>query len=148
MQYPYKSVSHDGGVRKMEPQGPPMHVGLGGKYDPSMMNCIPLAPFPQQARKGSPFDTASFVLGILAICVHWIVLLKWGVILFAIPLVLSVLAITFGSFSAFKVLLSKKIAPNSSDKTGLAGFALGILSMIFSTSWLLLAQTFLWGWRW
>ena len=107
---------------------------------------VPIAPFPNQQKKMGAFDTASFVLGTLAMCVHWVVLFKWGLILYMVPLVLSCLAIAFGTIAAHKLLVRKKGAPTSSDKAGLAGFALGILSMMFATAWLLLAQAYLWGW--
>ncbi|MBI5000096.1 MAG: hypothetical protein HZB92_01000 [Euryarchaeota archaeon] len=107
---------------------------------------VPIAPFPGQAKKMGAFDTASLVLGILAICLHWVVIFKWGLILYTVPLVLSCLAVAFGTIAAHKILVRKKAAPTPSDKAGLAGFALGILSLMFATAWLLLAQAYLWGW--
>ncbi len=96
-------------------------------------------------KKKCVFDVASFSLAAIAISIHWLVFFEWGIVLFAIPLMLSLLAIVFGSITSYR-LIKKRTLTRKDDKTGLAGFTLGILTVMFTISWLVISRTYLWGW--
>ena len=117
----------------------------GGMFPPTAW--IPVAPFPEAKAKVRPAEIASLVLGIIGLCIHWVVFFRWGLFLFIIPLILSILAIIFGYISVHKMLAKDYQRKNGEGSAGLAGLSMGILTLLFTMAWLLLAQTYLWGWE-
>ena len=107
---------------------------------------VQMAPYPVEKKRIAPLETVSVILGILAICLHWVVLFSWGLLLLAVPLILSILATIFGYLSTRKILAKDFVRENGEGNVGLAGLSLGILSLMFTIAWLVLAQTYLWGW--
>ncbi|MFO7618752.1 MAG: hypothetical protein R6W91_03755 [Thermoplasmata archaeon] len=107
---------------------------------------VQVAPYPDEKRKISALEVAACILGIIAICIHWVALFQWGLFLFVVPLILSILAIIFGYISVHKILRKDHVRENGEGSVGLAGLSLGILSLMFTVAWLILAQTYLWGW--
>jgi tetrahydromethanopterin S-methyltransferase subunit C len=107
---------------------------------------VPVAPFPNEKAKVRPGEVASLILGIIGLCIHWVVFFRVGILLFIIPLVLSILAIIFGYIYVRKVLARDYQRKNGEGSVGLAGLSMGILTLMFTVAWLLMAQTYLWGW--
>ncbi len=137
-----------------EQNGPkPYTPTMGSRYPPKVAppltyqwpHYIPVAPFPVQTRKISPFNATSLILGILALASHWVVVLPKGYWFFIIPLSLSIIAMSFG-FSSTYLLIKSDVRDPNQDRTGLLGFNLGMMALMFATSWLYLFQTYLWGW--
>ena len=108
---------------------------------------VQVAPYPPQMRKKvSGLEAAAVILGIIGMCIHWIAFFSWGLLLFAIPLILSILALTFGFISTYRMFRNDYQRENGEGTVGLAGLSLGILTLMFTISWLVLSQTYLWGW--
>ncbi len=108
---------------------------------------VRVAPLPAEQKKASAMEIASIIIGIIGICLHWIVLFSWGLILFVVPLILSILAMVFGFISVHRLFREGYSRSNGEGSAGLAGISLGILTLMFTVSWLVLAQTYLWGWE-
>ncbi len=106
-----------------------------------------VAPLPEGRRLANAGEAAALILGILAMSLHWIVFFRWGLFLFVVPLILSVLAITFGFVSTRGLFRKGQARENGESGAGLAGLSLGILALMFTVAWLVIAQTFLWGWK-
>ena len=129
-----------------ENQVPDKHQSAPPMYP--MAGWVQVAPYPQQAKKKvTGLEGAAAVLGIIGMCIHWVAFFSWGLILFAVPLILAVLALTFGFISTYRMLLRDYQRENGEGTVGLAGLSLGILTLMFTISWLVLAQTYLWGWN-
>lgn len=105
-----------------------------------------MAPYPPAQKRIGALETVSVILGILGICLHWVVLFRWGLFLSIAPLILSILAIIFGYISVRRMLGKDFVRESEEGNVGLAGLCLGILTLMFTVAWLFLAQTFLWGW--
>ena len=112
-----------------------------------MAGWIQMAPYPMEKKKVSVTEITAIILGIIGISMHWIVLFEWGLMLFALPLILSILAIVFGYMSIHRLFRKDYVRENGDGNAGLAGLSLGILTLMFTIAWLILAQTFLWGWE-
>jgi hypothetical protein len=125
----------------------PVRIPEESEFYVSLPPVIQLAPFPEQMKQRNPLELTSLILGTLAIIVHWIVIFRWGYIMFVVPLTLGVLAIAFGLVPSYRLLSGKHPDPENAEKTGLAGLTLGTLTIMLATSWLVLTQTFLWGWN-
>ncbi|MBA3045146.1 MAG: hypothetical protein KKH41_00745 [Candidatus Thermoplasmatota archaeon] len=108
---------------------------------------IQIAPYPDERKKISALEVASVILGIIAISIHWVVFFQWGFLLFVVPLILSILAVVFGYISVHKMLRKDYVRENGEGSAGLAGLSMGILTLMFTIAWLVLAQTYLWGWN-
>jgi predicted permease len=106
-----------------------------------------IAPYPVDKKKISVSEIVASILGIIGICIHWVVLFKWGLLLFVVPLILSILAIVFGYISIHRLFRKDYARENGEGNAGLAGLSLGILTLMFTIAWLVLAQTYLWGWE-
>jgi hypothetical protein len=117
----------------------------GGMFP--MTDRTQIAPYPVDKKKISVTEIVAVILGIIGICIHWVVLIKLGLLLFVIPLILSILAIVFGFISIHRLFRKDYIRENGEGNAGLAGFSLGILTLMFTIAWLVLAQTYLWGWE-
>lgn len=106
-----------------------------------------MGPLPEEQKPVSFIEITSAILGIIGISLHWIVLFRWGLLLFIIPLVLSILALVFGFMSVHSLFRKNHVYNNGEENIGLTGISLGILTLMFTVSWLILAQTYLWGWK-
>jgi len=106
-----------------------------------------VAPLPGNGKGASVSEAAALILGILAMCIHWVVFFRWGLFLFVIPMILSVLAIVFGFVSAHRLFRKGHVRAGGEGGAGLTGLALGIMALMFTIAWLVIAQTFLWGWK-
>lgn len=131
-------------VRKAPP-APPAPYQVMPMYP--IPGWVQVAPYPTETRKkAAPMEVASAIIGVLAMCIHWIALFSWGLYLFYIPLILSVLAVVFGFISVHRLFRKDYIRENGEGIAGLAGLSLGILALMFTVAWLVFAQTYLWGW--
>ena len=125
----------------------PVRMPDDSEFYVSLPPVIQMAPFPEQMKRKNPLELTSLILGTLAIIIHWVVIFRWGFILFVVPLTLGVLAIAFGLVPSYRLISGKHPEPEKAERAGLAGFTLGILTLMFASSWLVLTQTFLWGWN-
>ncbi|MDD4308399.1 MAG: hypothetical protein PHU53_06295 [Thermoplasmata archaeon] len=131
-------------VRKAPP-APPAPYPVMPMYP--IPGWVQVAPYPADTRKkATAMEVASVIIGILAMCIHWVALFSWGLYVFYIPLILSVLAVVFGFISVHRLFRKEYQRENGEGTAGLAGLSLGILALMFTVAWLVFAQTYLWGW--
>jgi hypothetical protein len=119
----------------------------GCRIDERIVSGKKIAPLPTEEVRVTGLEITSLILGIIGISIHWMVFFKWGFMIFIIPFILSILALVCGFISARSLLRIDNSHQNGEGNMGLAGLALGLLTLMLTISWLILAQTYLWGWE-